>query len=489
MELYELSIQEAFEKLSAREISSVELTEAVLKRIDAVDGKVEAYLTVMRDYAMEQARKADKRLASGEGVTPLTGIPLGIKDLICVKGVENTCASKILQGFKPPYDATVITRLKAAGAVFVGKLNMDEFAMGSTNETSAFRLTKNPWNLNCSPGGSSGGCSAALAARMCLGALGSDTGGSIRQPASHCGVVGLKPTYGRVSRYGAVAFGSSLDQIGPMTRNVGDCALLLNAIAGYDPMDSTSAPVEMPDYVKTLSADNLKGLRIGLPKEYYATDGLDADVKAAVERALSTLKDLGAKLVDISLPHTEYAVAAYYVLAPAEASANLEKFDGVRYGYRTKNYENLVEMYANSRSEGFGPEVQRRIIIGTYCLASGYYDAYYGKASQVRSLIINDFEQAFEQCDIIVAPVAPKTAPLLGHAMDNLLGMYLADIFTISTNLAGIPGLSLPCGFSGANMPIGLQLMGPHFQEDVLLQVGSAFERATKGIYNQKAPL
>lgn len=489
MELYELSIQEAFARLSAREISSVELTAAVLNRIEALDGQVEAYLSVMHDAAMTQAREADQRLAAGEDVTPLTGIPLGVKDLICVKGMPNTCASKILEGFAPPYDATVIARLKTAGAVLVGKLNMDEFAMGSTNETSAFRLTKNPWNLACSPGGSSGGCGAALAAQMCLGALGTDTGGSIRQPASHCGVVGLKPTYGRVSRYGAVAFGSSLDQIGPMARNVGDCALLLNAISGYDPMDSTSAPVEVPDYVKTLATGNLKGLRVGLPKEYYASDGLAADVKVAVERALGTLKDLGAELVEVTLPHTEYAVAVYYVIAPAEASANLEKFDGVRYGYRTPNYTNLLEMYANTRTEGFGPEVQRRIIIGTYCLAAGYYDAYYGKASKVRSLIISDFKQAFTQCDVIAAPVAPKTAPLLGQAMENLLDMYLADIFTISANLAGIPGLSLPCGFSSANMPIGLQLMGPHFQEDVLLQVGNAFEKATNGMYNQKAPL
>lgn len=489
MELHELSIQEASEKLSGREISSVELTEAVLKRIDAVDGKVEAYLTVTRDQALAQAREADKMLAADENVTPLTGIPLGIKDLVCVKDIETNCASKILQGFIPPYDATVIAKLKAAGAVFVGKLNMDEFAMGSTNETSAFRLTRNPWNLDCSPGGSSGGCSAALAAQMCLGALGSDTGGSIRQPAAHCGVVGFKPTYGRVSRFGAVAFGSSLDQIGPMARSVGDCALLLNAISGYDPLDSTSAPVEVPDYVKTLGADNLKGLRIGLPKEYHASEGLDPEVKAAVDQAIAKLKDLGAELVEISLPHMEYSVAVYYVLAPAEASTNLEKFDGVRYGYRTKNYENLVELYANSRTEGFGPEVQRRIIIGTYCLAAGYYDAYYGKASQVRSLIVDDFKQAFEKCDVIAAPVAPKTAPLLGHAKDNLLSMYLADIFTISANLAGIPSMSLPCGFSGANMPIGLQLMGPHFQEDLLLQVGGAFEKATGGGFNRKPAL
>lgn len=489
MELFELSILEASEKLSSHEISSVELTEAVLNRIETLDDKVGAYITVMRDYALQQAREADKRLADSNDVSPLTGVPLAFKDLICIKGVETTCASKMLKGFKPPYDATVITKLKQAGAVFVGKLNMDEFAMGGTNETSAYGPVHNPWNLAHTPGGSSGGCGAALAARMCLGSLGSDTGGSIRQPASHCGVVGFKPTYGRVSRYGVSAFASSLDQVGPLAQNVGDCAVLLNAISGYDPADSTSAPVEAPDFTKALQTESLKGLRVGLPKEYFPADGMDPEVKSTVEKAIAVLKDLGAEPVEISLPHTKYAVAVYYVLSPAEASSNLARYDGVRYGYRSPNFDNLQQMFSMTRSEGFGHEVQRRIIIGTYCLSAGYYDAYYGKASQVRSLIIDDFKKAFEQCDVIAAPVAPNTASKLGEAMQDLLAMYLGDIFTISANLAGVPALAMPCGFSAAGLPIGVQLMGPHFNEDVLFQVGSAFEKATDSRFIQKAPL
>lgn len=481
MELYKLSIQEAAQKLAAKEITSRELTQAVLDRIDAVDGRVGAYLSVQHDYALEQADAADARLAAGENVTPLTGIPVGIKDLICTRGVATTCASRMLENFVPPYDATVITKLKEAGAVLVGKHNMDEFAMGSTNETSALKLTRNPWNPEHAPGGSSGGSAAAVSAGMCCGALGSDTGGSVRQPASHCGVVGLKPTYGRVSRYGAVAFASSLDQIGTLARNVGDCALLMNAVSGFDPLDSTAAPVEVPDFAGALQSADIKGLRVGLPKEYFLNDGLDAEVKAAVERSFNTLKDLGAQVVEISLPMTEYAVAAYYVLATSEASSNLSKYDGIHYGYSSPNYDNLLELYANSRSEGLGAEVKRRIIVGTYCLSAGYYDAYYGKASQVRSLIIDDFRKAFEQCDVIASPVAPKTAPKLGAYEDDLLAVYLADIFTISANMAGIPGLSLPCGFSAAGLPIGLQLLGGHFKEDVLLQAGAAFEQATNG--------
>ena len=489
MELFELSIQEAYERLSAREISSVELTQAVLNRIEAADDKIGAYLTVMGAEALAQAKAADERLAASENVTPLTGVPVAVKDLICIKNVETNCASKILQGFIPPYDATVVAKLNAAGAVFVGKHNMDEFAMGGTTETSAYKIARNPWNLECSPGGSSGGSGAAVAAQMCLGALGSDTGGSIRQPASHCGVVGLKPTYGRVSRFGAAAFGSSLDQIGTLTHTMADCAHMLNVISGYDPQDSTSAPVEVPNYIKAMAVEDLKGLRVGLPKEYMVSEGLDPEVKAAVRRALDTLRDLGAQLVEISLPHMQYAIAAYYVIAPSEASSNLGRFDGVRFGYRSPNFNNLVEMYSNTRTEGFGPEVQRRIIIGTYCLSAGYYDAYYGKALQVRTLIMEDFKEAFKHCDVIASPVAPKTAPKLGESLKDPLAMYLGDIFTISANMAGIPALSVPCGFSAAGMPIGLQLMGPHFKEDVLLQTGGAFENATGGIFNQTAPL
>ena len=486
MRLYELTIHQAHELLRHKEITSTELTRAVLERIDAVDGRVGAYLTVTADKALEQARQADALIAAGNG-RPLTGIPLALKDLICTRGVRTTCASRILDNFTPPYDAFVVTKLKQAGAVFLGKLNMDEFAMGSSTENSGFKLTRNPWELTRIPGGSSGGSAAAVAADMCVGALGSDTGGSIRQPASHCGVVGLKPTYGRVSRYGLVAFASSLDQIGPLTKDVTDCAMLLNVIAGHDPGDSTSVPKGVPDYTAALGG-SLRGLKIGLPREYYGMDGLDPEVSSAVEEATRAIEELGAERVTVSLPHTRYVVAVYYVIAPSEASSNLARYDGVKYGYRDKESSGLIDMYRSTRSKGFGSEVQRRIIIGTYCLSSGYYDAYYGKASQVRTLIVEDFKQAFEKCDVILTPVAPTPAFEIGEKVNDPLTMYLSDIFTLSANLAGIPGVSVPCGFSADGLPIGLQILGKHFDEERLLQVAFGFEQAT-GFHKVKLKL
>ena len=397
MKLHELTIEQASDLLKNKGISSSELTRAVLDRIDAVDGKVGAYLTVDVDGALAQAKDADRFLAAGDS-NPLTGIPLGIKDLMCTKGLRTTCASKILENFIPPYDATVIARLKKAGAVLVGKLNMDEFAMGSTTEHSGFQVTRNPWNLKRIPGGSSGGSAAAVAADMCLGALGSDTGGSIRQPASHCGVVGIKPTYGRVSRFGLVAFASSLDQIGPLGKSVTDCAMLLDAIAGHDPKDSTSVAEPVPVFSDIPDKD-LSGIVVGIPTEYSNAKGLDPQVDAAIKTAIQTIESLGARCIEVSLPHTDHAVAAYYVIAPSEASSNLARYDGVKYGFRDKTQTDLIEMYRSTRSQGFGPEVQRRIILGTYALSAGYYDAYYGKASQIRTLIRNDFQQAFESCD------------------------------------------------------------------------------------------
>jgi aspartyl-tRNA(Asn)/glutamyl-tRNA(Gln) amidotransferase subunit A len=403
---------------------------------------------------------------------------LAVKDLICTRGLRTTCASRILENFVPPYDAGVIERLHAEGAVVVGKANMDEFAMGSSNENSALGVTRNPWDLSRIPGGSSGGSAAAVAADMCLGALGSDTGGSIRQPASHCGVVGLKPTYGRVSRYGLVAFASSLDQIGPLAKDVTDCAAMLSAIAGYDRRDSTAVPKAVPDYGAALRAD-IKGLRIGLPREYYGASGLSPEVESVIQKAVGVLEEMGARCMEISLPHAPYVVAVYYLIAPSEASSNLARYDGVKYGFRDLDREGLLEMYRSTRSKGFGPEVQRRIILGTYALSAGYYDAYYGKASQVRTLIGQDFREAFESCDVIVSPVAPTPAFRIGENVDDPLTMYLSDIFTLSANLAGIPGLSVPCGFSGGGLPIGLQIMGNHFDEETLLRVGYAFEQAT----------
>jgi len=478
MQLYQLTISDAHRLLKNREISSRELTRAVLDRIGEVDDKIGAFITVSEALALQQADQADQKLASGKGST-LTGVPLGIKDLMCIRNLVTTCGSKILENFVPPYDATVIRKLKDAGAVIVGKLNMDEFAMGSSTENSGIKITRNPWDPSRIPGGSSGGSAAAVAADMCLAALGSDTGGSIRQPASHCGVVGLKPTYGRVSRFGLVAFASSLDQIGPLTKNVTDSAHMLNVIAGYDQSDSTSVPKAVPDYTAALDGD-LQGVTIGIPGELSATEGLDPAVLSSIDNAVAVLENRGARRVNVSLPHTEYAVAVYYVIAPSEASSNLARYDGVKYGLRIKDNTDLMAMYRNTRSRGFGPEVQRRIIIGTYCLSAGYYDAYYGKASQVRTLIVQDFKKAFETCDVILCPVAPTAAFKIGEKVDDPLTMYLSDIFTLSANLAGIPGLSVPCGFSSEGLPIGLQIMGTHFNEEMILKVAYGFEQATE---------
>ena len=478
MELYNLTIHELHEKLKNKEITSLQLTEAFLKRIEAVDGKIKAYITVTKEEAARQAEEADKRLTSGKDITPLTGVPIAVKDIFCTNGVRTTCASKILDNFVPPYDATVIKKLKDAGAVILGKNNMDEFAMGSSTENSAFFTTKNPWDVERVPGGSSGGSAASVAAGECAASLGTDTGGSIRQPASCCGVVGLKPTYGRVSRYGMIAFASSLDQAGPITKDVKDCAIMLNAIAGFDPQDSACINAPVLDYTNALTKD-IKGLKIGIPKEYFIK-GLDSDVEKAVKQAIEVLKKQGASTVEVSLPHTEYAVAVYYLVATAEASSNLARYDGVKFGYRTKNSKNLLDMYCKTRDEGFGPEVKRRIMLGTYSLSAGYYDAYYKKASQVRTLIKKDFEEAFKKCDVILTPTAPTPAFKIGEKTADPLTMYLSDIFTISCNLAGIPGISIPCGFTKDNLPIGLQILGKAMDEETILRTAYAYEQATE---------
>ncbi len=477
MELHQLSLAQARELLDKREISAQELTQALLDRIQAVDPKVHAYLTVTPDTALEQARAADRILARGEG-GPLTGIPAGLKDILCTRGIRTTCASRILEDFVPPYDATLVARLKKAGMVILGKHNLDEFAMGSSTENSAFGPTHNPWDLKAIPGGSSGGSTAAVAAGLCLYAVGTDTGGSIRQPASHCGVVGLKPTYGRVSRLGLVAFASSLDQAGPITRTVADAARVLQAMAGHDPADSTSAPVPVPDYSAALERD-IKGMTLGVPREFFPPE-MDPEVKETVERALALLEELGARTVEISLPHTDYALAVYYIIAPAEASSNLARYDGVKYGLSLRPEKgDLMDMYLETRSRGFGPEVIRRIMLGTYALSAGYYQAYYGKASQVRTLVKNDFLEAFRQVDAIVGPVAPTPAFDLGSRMEDPMQMYLADVLTLSCNLAGLPGISLPAGRSASGRPIGLQILGPHFAEETLLALGHAFQQAS----------
>jgi len=480
--LYSMSISRLAPILGRGEVSPVEVTEQFLERIGRLDEKIHAYLTVDADGALAQARNAEARRREGEATT-LTGIPLALKDVLATQGLRTTCASRILENFAPPFDATVCARLRQAGAVFLGKVNMDEFAMGSSTENSAFGVTHNPWRRDHIPGGSSGGAAAAVAADLCTASLGSDTGGSIRQPASHCGVVGLKPTYGRVSRYGLVAYASSLDQIGPVTKEVRDAAILLQAIAGQDRRDSTSVPAPVPDYQEALGQD-VRGLKIGVPKEYFG-EGLDPDVREAVEAALKTLASLGADLVEVSLPHTEYAVATYYVVAVAEASSNLARYDGVKYGVRREG-RNLMEMYYNTRASGFGAEVRRRIMLGTYALSAGYYEAYYKKASQVRMLIRRDFDAAFNKCAAIAAPVAPTPAFRIGEKIDDPLTMYLSDIFTISANLAGIPGISVPCGFSSLGLPIGLQILGPPFGEPVVLQTAYAFEQAT--VFHKRKP-
>ncbi|MBF0467454.1 MAG: Asp-tRNA(Asn)/Glu-tRNA(Gln) amidotransferase subunit GatA [Desulfamplus sp.] len=479
MNLHELTIQQARAGLEQRDFSSVELVNALLERIEKLDRNIGAYITIDPDAAIYSATEADKFLAKGERA-PLLGIPIALKDLLCTKGIKTTCASRILENFVPEYDATVVSMLKKAGAVIIGKTNMDEFAMGSSTENSGFHITRNPWNPEHVPGGSSGGSAAAVSARLCTAALGTDTGGSIRQPASHCGVVGIKPTYGRVSRYGLVSYASSLDQIGPITRDVMDSAILLNVICGHDPSDSTSADVTVPDFTCALTefeTNGLKGMKAGIPKEFLSVKGLDPDVEKLFAHAKKTLEGLGVEMLEISLPQTDYAVAAYYVIAPSEASSNLARFDGVRYGLRDSNAKDLVEMYKKTKSRGFGAEVQRRIITGTYALSAGYYDAYYGRATRVRAMIRDDFKKAFEKCDIIISPVAPTPAFKIGENIDDPLTMYLTDIFTLSTNMAGLPGISVPCGLSRTRLPIGLQIMATHFNEPALLRAGYGLEQ------------
>jgi aspartyl-tRNA(Asn)/glutamyl-tRNA(Gln) amidotransferase subunit A len=477
VELSSLTIHQLHELLSKKEVTSKEVTESVLKRIESVEGKVNAYTTLTPELAIKQATQADENIRRGK-LSPLTGIPLAIKDVLCIQGVKTTCGSKILENFIAPYDATVTKKLKEKDVVFLGRTNMDEFAMGSTTETSHFGTTRNPWDLERIPGGSSGGSAAAVSADECIAALGTDTGGSIRQPAACCGLVGLKPTYGRVSRFGLVAFASSLDQIGPMTKDVKDTAILMNDICGYDPLDSTSVDKEVPDYTQVLGRE-VKGMSVGIPREYFI-EGLDTEVEEAIREAIKVLEGLGMNIKEVSLPYTEYAVAVYYLIAPAEASSNLARYDGVRYGYRTQEDVGLLDMYKHSRSEGFGAEVKRRIMLGTYALSAGYYDAYYKKASQVRTLIRHDFEKAFKECEVIVTPTYPTTAFKIGEKVDDPLKLYLSDIFTIPANLAGIAGISIPCGLSSEGLPIGLQILANFFQEENLLKVAHAYEQHTK---------
>ena len=474
--LTELTIHEAHKLLQSRELSSVELTRAYLERISRIDPEVKAFVTVTDELALKQAEEADRLLAQN-GANPLMGVPVLIKDVMCTKGVRTTCSSKILENLVPPYDATVVEKLKACNAVIMGKANMDEFAMGSSTENSAFFPTRNPWDLSRVPGGSSGGSAAGVAAGETVYALGSDTGGSIRQPAGFCSVVGFKPTYGRVSRYGLVAFASSLDQIGPLTRDVTDCALVMNAIAGYDHRDSTSAPQPVPDYTKCLSAD-LKGLRIGVPREYFV-EGMQAEVETAIKTAINQLETLGAEIDwDVSLPHTPYALAVYYIIAPSEASANLARYDGVKYGF-SYQAPSMWESLEKTRQFGFGAEVKRRIMLGTYALSAGYYDAYYLKAQKVRTLIRREFDQAFEKYDALVTPTSPTVPFRIGEKMDDPLQMYLSDVCTMPVNIAGLPAISIPGGFADG-LPIGLQIISKPFGEETILKVAHAYEQSTE---------
>jgi aspartyl-tRNA(Asn)/glutamyl-tRNA(Gln) amidotransferase subunit A len=472
----DFDIVQTRELLKKREVTSAELTSFYLDRIGQHNPEVGAYLRTTEDLAMQMAEDADRRIAAGEDGA-LLGIPFGMKDILCTKGIETTCASQILKGFVAPYDATAIRKLKESGFVHLGRLNMDEFAMGSSTENSSFQITRNPWDVTRIPGGSSGGSAASVAAGLCVAALGTDTGGSIRQPAGLCSVVGMKPTYGRVSRYGLIAFASSLDQIGPMTRCVRDCAVVLQVIAGHDPLDSTSIPQPVPDYLTLLGRD-IQGMRIGLPKEYFV-EGMERDVKEAVEESVKVLERNGAKIVPISLPHSEFAVATYYIICTAEASSNLARYDGVKYGMRVPG-KDIIQMYKKTRSAGFGQEVKRRIILGTYVLSSGYYDAYYRKAGQVRTLIRSDFDKAFELCDVIVTPVSPTTAFKVGERIEDPLTMYLSDIFTIPVNLAGLPALSVPCAFDSTGLPIGLQIIGKPLDEVTILQAAYVVEQEMK---------
>ena len=476
MKLFEQPAHVLHDMLVNKEITSLELTEAVLARIDEVEGDVQAYLTVTRDEAIAQAKAVDEKIARGEEIAFLEGIPGAIKDNICTKGVKTTCASKILQKFVPPYDATVVQKLAVQNPVVLGKTNLDEFAMGGSTENSAFHPTHNPWNTDCVPGGSSGGSAAAVAAGTAVWALGSDTGGSIRQPASFCGVVGMKPTYGRVSRYGLVAYASSLDQIGPITKDVTDCANILNIIAGRDEMDSTSIDKEVPDYTKSLVQD-VKGLKIGLPKEYFVK-GMDPEVESAVKAAVKQLESLGAEVVEISLPNTDYAISTYYLIAPAEAATNLARYDGVSYGERAEDAADLVEMMTKTRSQYLGEEVKRRIMIGNYALSAGYYDAYYLKALKVRRLVKEDYDKAFKEVDVIICPAAPSVAYKIGEKIDNPLEMYLQDACTVPLNLAGLPGISVPCGYNKDKMPIGMQIIGKALDEETLIRVAYTYEQS-----------
>ncbi|MBR1654574.1 MAG: Asp-tRNA(Asn)/Glu-tRNA(Gln) amidotransferase subunit GatA [Clostridia bacterium] len=478
MEITELTVHELQEKLKSKELTVSEITRAYVDRINEKESDVNAFITLLTDEAIEKSKEIEEKINNGEINSELAGIPIGIKDNICTKGIKTTCASKMLENFVSPYDATVMNKINSEGMINLGKLNMDEFAMGSSTEHSAIAKTRNPWNLNTVPGGSSGGSAAAVAANMVPWALGSDTGGSIRQPASLCGVVGLKPTYGLVSRYGLVAFASSLDQIGPITKDVKDSAILLNLLVGHDEKDTTSLDIPKQDYVASLKND-VKGLKIGVPKEFFA-EGLNEEVRKSLEKAIEKYKELGAEVEEFSLDIAKYSLAAYYIIACAEASSNLGRFDGIRYGYRTPNYETLEDIFVNSRSEGFGAEVKRRIILGTYVLSSGYYDAYYKKAQQVRTLVKKEFNKAFEKYDVILTPTSPIVAFEAGTKSNNPLEMYLADICTVSVNVAGLPGISIPCGVNSEGMPIGMQLIGKRFEEGKILNAAYTFEQAVK---------
>ncbi len=486
MELHWLTIHQLSDMLMRKKVSSLEVTQAFIERIEKIEDPIHAYLTVMKEEALQQAKRADEIIAKGKDSSELVGIPLAIKDILCMQGARTTCGSRILANYFPAYDATVIQRLRGQETVFLGKTNMDEFAMGSSTENSYFGPTRNPWDLDRVAGGSSGGSAAAVAAGECTGALGSDTGGSIRQPAALCGIVGLKPTYGRVSRYGLVAFASSLDQIGPITRDVEDCAILMNAICGLDPRDSTSVDVEVPDFKQALIRD-VKGMRVGIPKEYFI-EGMEADVEKTVQNSIGLFEKWGAKCREISLPHTDYALAAYYIICTAEASSNLARYDGIRYGYRAADYKGVVDMYRKTRTEGFGAEVKRRIMLGTYALSAGYYEAYYKKATQVRRLVKEDFEKAFEDTDVILTPTSPTPAFRIGEKTDDPLQMYLMDVFTIPVNMAGIPGISIPCGFNRLGLPIGLQFLGRHFDEATIIRAAYTFEQNTD-FHLEKPPI
>lgn len=478
MSLYKLTLRELQERFTKGEVTACEIVQAYTLRLNQLEPKVRAYITLTKEAALAQAEALDEKLKGWRRTMPLMGMPVAVKDNICTQNVPTTCASRMLGNFVPPYDASVIARLRGQSYLLLGKTNLDEFAMGSSTENSAFGPSRNPWNLGRVPGGSSGGSAAAVAADLCAAALGSDTGGSIRQPAACCGVVGLKPTYGRVSRFGLVAFASSLDQIGPITKDVADAAMLLGVIAGHDPLDSTSANLPVPDYAKALKKKDFKKLKVGVPREYFA-EGLDPEVEQAVLAALEEIKQLGGEVKEIALSRTDAAIATYYLIATAEASSNLARYDGVKYGLRSKETANLLDMYLKTRQEGFGPEVKRRIMLGTYALSAGYYDAYYGKAQAVRTLIRQDFEAAFREVDLIVTPVTPTPAFKLGEKVEDPLQMYLSDIYTISVNLAGNPAMSVPCGFSTDGLPIGLQLIGRPFEEETLLRGAYAYEQAT----------